>query len=298
MVELSFIVGLVGNIISILVFTSPIATFRRVVKKKSTENFKGIPYITTLLSTSLWTFYGLLKPGGLLVVTVNGVGSVLQAIYVILFLIYAPKDTRVKLAKIVAILNIGCYGGVILITLLAIHGSVRLVVIGVMCAVLTVGMYASPMGAMRRVVKTRSVEYMPFSLSFFLFLNGGVWSAYALLVKDFFIGVPNAIGFVLGSAQLVLYTVYRSSKSFKSVDSVKDEKVEEEGSAHLVGRVEMQKYSDGDDDRVKSDERQLSKGSSLPKGGSVSRQHSLQKIVKARTFTPSELRSIRVDIDG
>ncbi|KAK1316096.1 Bidirectional sugar transporter SWEET16 [Acorus calamus] len=274
MAELSFIVGLVGNVISILVFTSPmcvtnysaLATFRRVVKKKSTENFKGIPYITTLLSTSLWTFYGLLKPGGLLVVTVNGVGSVLQAIYVILFLIYAPKDTRVKLAKIVAILNIGCYGGVILITLLAIHGSVRLVVIGIMCSVLTVGMYASPMGAMRRVVKTKSVEYMPFSLSFFLFLNGGVWSAYSLLVKDFFIGVPNAIGFVLGSAQLLLYMVYRSSKSSKSVDTVNDEKVEEEGSAHLVRRVEMQKYNDkdDDDDRVKS-ERQLYKGSSLPR---------------------------------
>jgi solute carrier family 50 protein (sugar transporter) len=39
------------------------------------------------------------------------------------------------------------------------------------------------------VVKTRSVEYMPFSLSFFLFLNGGVWRVYSLLVKDYFIGV-------------------------------------------------------------------------------------------------------------
>jgi solute carrier family 50 protein (sugar transporter) len=39
------------------------------------------------------------------------------------------------------------------------------------------------------VVKTRSVEYMPFFLSFFLFLNGGIWSVYSLLVKDYFIGV-------------------------------------------------------------------------------------------------------------
>lgn len=41
----------------------------------------------------------------------------------------------------------------------------------------------------RMVIKTKSVEFMPFSLSFFLFLNGGVWSAYAALVKDYFIGV-------------------------------------------------------------------------------------------------------------
>lgn len=71
-------------------------TFWGVVKKKSTENYKGIPYITTLLSTSLWTFYGLIKPD-ILVVSVNGVGAIFQFIYVTLFLIYAPKDTKVTI---------------------------------------------------------------------------------------------------------------------------------------------------------------------------------------------------------
>lgn len=66
------------------------------MKKKSTENYKGIPYITTLLSTSLWSFYGILKPGGLLVLTVNGAGAIMQFIYVTLFLIYAPRDVKVR----------------------------------------------------------------------------------------------------------------------------------------------------------------------------------------------------------
>lgn len=66
------------------------------MKNKSTEDYKGIPYITTLLSTSLWTFYGLMKPGGLLVVTVNAVGSIFQLIYVIIFVIYAPEHKRVN----------------------------------------------------------------------------------------------------------------------------------------------------------------------------------------------------------
>ncbi|CAD5181348.1 unnamed protein product [Musa acuminata subsp. malaccensis] len=204
MADVSFFVGILGNVISILVFASPIGTFRRIVKTKSTESFKGLPYITTLLSTSLWTFYGLLKPGGLLVVTVNGVGTVLQAIYIILFLIYAPNDTRAKMAKLVGMLNVCFFGAVVVVTLLSVHASMRLLVVGFLCAALTVGMYASPMAAMSTVVKTKSVEYMPFFLSFFLFLNGGVWSIYSVLVRDFFIGVPNAIGFALGSAQLVL----------------------------------------------------------------------------------------------
>lgn len=43
----------------------------------------------------------------------------------------------------------------------------------------------------RTVIKMKSVKYMPFLLSFFLFLNAGVWTTYAVLVKDIYIGVSS-----------------------------------------------------------------------------------------------------------
>ncbi|CAL5330171.1 unnamed protein product [Camellia sinensis] len=286
MASLSFIIGIIGNIISILVFASPIGTFKGVVKKKSTENYNGLPYITTLLSTSLWTFYGILKPGGLLILTVNGAGAVLQFIYVTLFLVYAPRDIKVKSMKLVAIFDVGFLGAVIAVTLLAIHGSLRFTFVGILCAALTIGMYAAPLAVMRIVIKTASVEYMPFFLSFFLFLNAGVWSVYAFLVKDFFVGVPNAIGFVLGSAQLILYLVYKNkSSSAKSEDEMEDE--EKEGPAHLVKTsIEMH----GLDDHLKNKNRNLKKGRSLP-NPPVSRQYSINKIMKTFSLRPYELNS-------
>ncbi|KAI3848587.1 hypothetical protein MKW92_052645 [Papaver armeniacum] len=239
---ISFIVGVIGNVVAILVFLSPITTFRGIVKKKATGNFKAIPYICTLLNTSLWTYYGLLKPGGMLLVTVNGAGAVLQLIYVTLFIIYAPKDSKIKHLKLAGILNVGFYGAVLLITLLATHGSLRLTIVGFIGAGLTLGMYGAPLVVMKNVIATKSVEYMPFWLTFFLFLNGGVWSVYSVLVKDLFIGVPNAIGLVLGSVQLIMYIIYNNkSKSKKS----SMEKLEEEGSPDLVhGVVEMDKYNE------------------------------------------------------
>jgi solute carrier family 50 protein (sugar transporter) len=48
----------------------------------------------------------------------------------------------------VGILNVGFFGLVIAVTLLALHGSVRLTFVGILCAALTVGMYASPLSAM------------------------------------------------------------------------------------------------------------------------------------------------------
>ncbi|RZC53089.1 hypothetical protein C5167_011956 [Papaver somniferum] len=281
--SISFIVGVIGNIISILVFLSPITTFRGIVKKKATENFKGIPYICTLLSTSLWTYYGLLKPDGMLIVTVNGAGAVLQVIYVTLFIIYAPRDSKIKHLKLVGILNVGFYGAVVLITLLATHGSLRLTIVGFICAGVTLGMYGAPLGAMKNVVVTKSVEYMPFMLTFFLFLNGGIWSVYSLLIKDFFIGVPNAIGFVLGSVQLIMYIIYNNKSKAKKLPL---EKLEEEGAAHLVhGTVEMDKYNE--DMKIKK-ERSLNKIWSLPKP-TVLRQLSLQKIVKLHSTNVDSL---------
>ena len=69
-------------------------TFLRIMRKKSIEDFNSLPYICTLLSTSLWTYYGLIKPDGLLISTVNGAGALIETVYVILFIIYAPKGTK------------------------------------------------------------------------------------------------------------------------------------------------------------------------------------------------------------
>ncbi|RZC53095.1 hypothetical protein C5167_011945 [Papaver somniferum] len=256
---ISFIVGVIGNVVAMLVFLSPITTFRGIVKKKATGNFKGIPYICTLLNTSLWTYYGLLKPDGLLI-TVNGAGAALQVIYVTLFIIYAPKDSKIKHLKLVGILNVGFYGAVLLITLLAAHGSLRLTIVGFIGAGLTLGMYGAPLAVMKNVIVTKSVEYMPFWLTFFLFLNGGVWTVYSVLVKDFFIGVPNAIGFVLGSVQLIMYIIYNNKSKSKKLSM---EKLEEEGSPDLVpGAVEMDKYNE---EMMMKKERSLNEGGSLPK---------------------------------
>ncbi|XP_031101781.1 bidirectional sugar transporter SWEET16-like [Ipomoea triloba] len=212
MASSSFIVGIIGNVISMLVFLAPVKTFKHIVQKKSTENFKGIPYITTLLSTSLWAFYGLLMPGGLLVVTINGTGVALHIIYVSLFLTYAPKNVRIQSLKMVGIIDVAFFGAVVAITLLALHGNTRLMPVGLLCTGLTIGMYASPLYEMGTVIKRKSVEYMmPFWLSFFQMLNGGIWASHSVLVRDLYLGISSGIGFLLGSAQIILYFIYYKS---------------------------------------------------------------------------------------
>nr|XP_018676040.1 PREDICTED: bidirectional sugar transporter SWEET16 isoform X3 [Musa acuminata subsp. malaccensis] len=166
-------VGIVGNVISVLVFASPINTFRRIVRNRSTEDFEPSPYVITLLNSSLWVYYGITKPGGLLIVTVNGVGVVMEAVYVALFLLYAAPPLKAKTAVLVAALDVGFFGAVALVTRLAVHGSSRVVVIGFVCAFLNVLMYGSPLCAM----------------------------------------IPNGIGLILGTSQLIMYMIYMNSEA-------------------------------------------------------------------------------------
>ncbi|KAD4179400.1 hypothetical protein E3N88_27991 [Mikania micrantha] len=193
------------------------------MKKRSTEEFECVPYICTLLNSSLWTYYGITKPGSYLVATVNGFGVIVEIVYISLFLIYAPPRTRAKTGTLVGIVDVVVFTGTVFLTQFGMEGEMRINVIGFMGAALNIVMYASPLSAMRLVWITKSVEYMPFLLSLFMFLNGAVWTFYAFLVQDWYLGVPNGSGFVLGFAQLALYSIYRTSKPSKSVSGDLDD---------------------------------------------------------------------------
>ncbi|KAL5983699.1 hypothetical protein ACLOJK_017790 [Asimina triloba] len=140
-----------SNALALAIFvqaTSLLKTFWRVVRSGSTEGFDSLPYVCALLSSSLWTYYGLLNPDGLLIVTVNSVGAVLELTYVGLFLTYAPKGAKMKTLISALILDVVFLGGAISVTSLVLRERLRLTVIGFMCVGLSLFFYGSPLVVM------------------------------------------------------------------------------------------------------------------------------------------------------
>ncbi|KAL7111146.1 hypothetical protein ACP275_05G069500 [Erythranthe tilingii] len=209
------IVGVIGNIIALILFLSPVPTFYRIWKKKSVEQYSPVPYLATFINCGLWVLYGLplVHPHSTLVVTINGTGFVIEIVYLSLFLIFSDKKKRLRLVVIVVAECVFMAVLALLVLTVAHTTKLRSVIVGSICMVGNIMMYAAPLSVMKMVITTKSVEYMPFFLSLFSFLNGISWTAYALIRFDIFIVAPNGMGSLLGLAQLLLYaTFYRSTK--------------------------------------------------------------------------------------
>ncbi|QHN77032.1 Bidirectional sugar transporter SWEET6a [Arachis hypogaea] len=119
-----------------------------------------------------------MHPHSVLVVTINGVGLVFEFVYLTIFYIYATNKGRRKVLFLMGS-EVLFFAAVAFITLL--------------------------------VIKTNSVEYMPFWLSLTNFLNGVCWTTYALIHPfDIYVLVSNGIGALSGLIQLILYACYCS----------------------------------------------------------------------------------------
>ncbi|KAE9602700.1 hypothetical protein Lal_00049690 [Lupinus albus] len=234
-----FVFGLIGNIISFMVFLSPIPTFYQIYKKKTSEGYQSLPYVVALLSAMLWIYYALVKKeSALLLITINTFGIVVESSYLAFFLFYSSKKARLSTIKLLLLLNVFGYGAMLLATLYLSKGAKRLAIIGWICLVFNITVFAAPLFIMKKVITTRSVEYMPFTLSFFLTINAVMWFFYGLFLRDYYIALPNTLGFLFGIVQMVLYLMYRNAIPV----ALENPKKVQELNGHIV---EVEKVQDG-----------------------------------------------------
>ncbi|XP_021600569.1 bidirectional sugar transporter SWEET1 isoform X2 [Manihot esculenta] len=157
--------------------------------------------------------YGLpfVSKDNLLVSTINGTGMVIETIYVLIFLIFATRKEKGRILGLLT-LALAIFGTVAFVSFFALQGNTRKLFCGLAATIFSIIMYASPLSIIRLVIRTKSVEFMPFFLSLFVFLCGTCWFIYGLLGRDPFLAIPNGFGCGLGAIQLILYFIYRKNK--------------------------------------------------------------------------------------
>ncbi|XP_059302056.1 bidirectional sugar transporter SWEET12-like, partial [Lycium ferocissimum] len=137
---------------------------------------------------------------------------------------------HVQTIKVFLLLVVGGYGAILLVGQFLFQGVLRAKIVGWICTVYSVCTYVAPLCIVRKVIKTKSVEYMPFLLSLFLTLGAVMWFFYGFLIKDPVIYSPNILGFIFGILQMVLYAIYNK----KEKNIVKEQKLPELLQNHVI----------------------------------------------------------------
>ncbi|CAB4289142.1 unnamed protein product [Prunus armeniaca] len=91
-----------GNAIAFFLFLVPMTTLKRIMKKnKFTEQYlSGIPYLMTLLLSAAWYGLPLVSPKNILVLTINTIGAAIEAIYLLIVFLLAPKMEKDKILEL------------------------------------------------------------------------------------------------------------------------------------------------------------------------------------------------------
>ena len=166
-----------------------------------------VPYTMMLANAGGWMIYGCIaNPRLWTLVIANAIGVVVASLLLVLYLRYLPREETQR-RRLMAI-HCAIAGGILLILAVAAAIWRHELSIGIICSVLAVCMFASPLVTMKEVIVTRSSQSLPTGMIVAALVCTTLWTAYGLRLGKLFISIPNGIGFTLALMQLVLLLVF------------------------------------------------------------------------------------------
>jgi solute carrier family 50 protein (sugar transporter) len=96
--DIRFIVGIIGSVACMLLYSAPILTFKRVIKKASVEEFSCIPYILALFSCLTYSWYGfpVVSYGweNMTVCSISSLGVLFEGTFISIYVWFAPRGKK------------------------------------------------------------------------------------------------------------------------------------------------------------------------------------------------------------
>jgi len=206
-------VSVTATISTVINFLTGLQVIRGHSRKGTTGEASGLPFIAGALNCSVWLKYGLLI-NDTPMTYVNTIGTTLLTSYAFFFYVYSPYKTSVLRQIIFAI-------GFFLTLCFYVDrmdealGHARYV-LGLVGSSLAVSFYGSPLASLAHVIRSRSSDVLPFPIILSSFVVSGQWWLYGIILNDNFVKIPNCMGWVLASFQLLLFVYYPANSNRKN----------------------------------------------------------------------------------
>jgi solute carrier family 50 protein (sugar transporter) len=205
---LTDIFGILGVVSSFGSNLAPIPTFIEIFKGKSTLMFSIIPYVTTIVANIFWVLFGMENfRKNISLILANAIQIGFQIVYILIFMYYA-REKRSNFFKIIGGLVFTVTTVLLSYFLSEIFQPSFYFFIGLMCTLLCILSYASPLSVIKIVFLKKSSAPIPFCMSLVFLFSAIIWTTYAILLKNLNILIPNLCGVVLCLVQVSLFLIF------------------------------------------------------------------------------------------
>ncbi|EEB16589.1 conserved hypothetical protein [Pediculus humanus corporis] len=210
------ILGTSASIWTILQMLSPVPTCYYFIRKKTVGDMIVTPYAVALTSCTLWLIYGIII-NDYTIVKVNTIGATLQFSYTFCYYIHCTKKNDVRKQLGIGFLTIVT---AFFYSMNEKNMSRLVTVFGLLCSIVTVLFFVSPLANMRYVIRVWNSESLPRLLIATTFIVSLQWFLYGYITNDGYIMITNFLGTLLSSLQLAMMFIIPRDSSVKYVSTV------------------------------------------------------------------------------
>ena len=111
---------------------------------------------------------------------------------------------------------------IIVIDIFSVDGAHVRNILGLIGGSLSVFFFAAPLASVYHVFRTCTTECLPFSIIVTNFISSSLWWLYGMLIDDNYVKIPNFLGWLLVSFQLLLFAYFPSKATVGMSQNILD----------------------------------------------------------------------------
>jgi solute carrier family 50 protein (sugar transporter) len=224
-IVLNYIVPAVGDVLSTLLYLSPLYKGYKIHKAGHIGEFDLIPYAMMLFNNLVWSIYalGLDTPSQFFVITPNFVGLV-STVMVFTWTMHMTSEALRKKLQLIFLFITALYIPAVYIVLVTCDHDTRQSIFSIFTLIVQFCFLSSPLRNTLEIIKQRDASSIYLPLSVTVLISCLFWAVYGFVLMDKTIYIPNCISSVLGVLQLLLKIIFPSRNvAIQKVDDSEEE---------------------------------------------------------------------------
>lgn len=203
---LEWIVPIVGDILAILLFLSPVKTLIKVHVEQKLGDVNPIPFTMMILNCTVWTLYGMrFKPPTIFFICLpNLIGIPIGFFAFAITYPLASAAVKRSLLKVLSVLTMGIIPFLFLTFAISGGADPFPQILGIVTVSAQLTFFASPLNSIAHIVRTKSSSSIHLGLALMSTISSLLWTVFGLVSNDWFMFIPNFCSMTLGIVQLSL----------------------------------------------------------------------------------------------